>query len=356
MVLCATIARGYVRRMPRWPRRLPFEALAVALLGASASAQAAENAVALDWRGPDECQRREQVLQRVEALAGGSLASAPPLRAVATVVRSTTGVVIDLTIEQLGERGARRIEAATCDQAAAATALVIAVALAPVDVAERISEVPLASAKPDPPPAPPVAELPPPPAPRSLPLATTVDLEVGFGPRLGGGLGGVPGGSLLVGGAAWIGRGWLRAEIEGARWVPRVQPGGPRPGAGVEVGLTELNAGGCAAFVGVGFALDACLAVELGVAEGAGQGIKNPAVASAPWLAVVPRLALRATDAAFRPGIELEAPVVLVRPEFEIQGFGPVYRAAPAGLRLPVGVDWAFVRPRARLPAAAAQP
>jgi hypothetical protein len=83
-----------------------------------------------------------------------------------------------------------------------------------------------------------------------------------------------------------------------------------------------------------------CLATELGVAEGSGQGVRHPTRELSPWLALAPGTVVRAGTGRFPALLALDIPIPLVRPAFALEGYGDVYRAAAVGVRLSLGVDF----------------
>jgi hypothetical protein len=294
----------------------------------SANAEQAAAPITLDWHGPVDCSRADQVAADVLRLAGSGAARAAPVDAHVRVARTRGGFRVELETTQLGESGHREFEGRTCDEVADATALVLSVMLAPVPTTDTVKEQ---GFRPKP-------EKPKPVAPAPRPEVTNT--RWGLGPRVGGDIGTLPRPTLFAGGAGWFASDPLRLEQGAEIWVPRDTTGGPREGAGALVGLWTAHTRGCYALLPGAIALEGCFGASAGRASGRGQGIKNPGSAGASYFALLPGIAARSRVGALPAAVSLEVPVALVRPAFEITGYGQIYRTSLFSLRATLAVDW----------------
>ncbi|MEM6295365.1 MAG: hypothetical protein AAGA54_29095, partial [Myxococcota bacterium] len=133
-------------------------------------AQPASPRVALDWQAPEGCPDAAAVGQSVETLSGVQVvasADEAALRAEAAVSRTEAGFALALTLRTNGTTQVRALEATDCAVIARAAALVVTVALDPVEVATRMPEPePEPELEPEPAPAPaPAPDLEPEPEP-----------------------------------------------------------------------------------------------------------------------------------------------------------------------------------------------
>jgi len=317
--------------------------LASGALALLLSGRAHAASVDLTWNGPPECSRQGSVLERVTELVGG--VETAPFVAVANVTPSGHGYRVSLHVDNAGETGVRDFEGSSCRAVTEATALVIAVLLAPVETAEVVEAGRPLRPGPAPSPGPPPPSLTPDPEPvvhRPVVESRSERASWRIGARLGFGVGAVPAASGFAGGEASVAFPWLRIGLVGRVWMPRQEDGGPRQGAGVLVGLATLGPTGCLALVRSVVILEGCVGVDLGVQYGAGQLLRAPLHAYLPWFDVAPGLALRTAGSRLPAFLALDLPVSLARPTFSINDFGPIYAAPVVGFRASLGLDLAF--------------
>lgn len=314
---------------------MPRAGAVVALFVISIAARArAEEPLTLKWQGPPSCARADQVKADVLRLAGPSAGHAAPVHADVGVTREPSGFRITLHTTQLGESGERQFAGKTCDEVADATALVLSVMLAPVPTTETVKEQGFRpKPTPAPAPAPALREAP-------APVPEAPKTQWGVGPRVGGDVGTLPRPTLFAGGAGWFAWSRVRLELGASIWVPRDTTSGPRDDAGALVGLWAGHSKGCFAFLPGSTALEGCLGAAAGRASGRGQGIQNPSSAGASYVALLPGATLRSRVGPLPASLGLDVPVALVRPAFEIDGYGRIYRASPVALRATLGVDF----------------
>ncbi len=141
-------------------RVLPVALVLTAATSAPAVARAQAPAVDLEWSAPDRCPDRASVLGQIARNAGPIASRRAPLVVrgrVDEVAPSRWSVVLAAAGE--GEPGRRHFETESCDAAAAATALILALML---DPARERSPASVVAALPQVPPPPPPPSLPPP--------------------------------------------------------------------------------------------------------------------------------------------------------------------------------------------------
>ncbi len=119
---------GAVR--PCWPSILVGFAV---LAGApELSAQEAELPLTLEWAAPPGCSSRAQILRQVASMLVGTATPVKALAVRATAERMAGGRwSVSLIAEGQGEPGRRRFEAESCQAAADATALIVALLIDP---------------------------------------------------------------------------------------------------------------------------------------------------------------------------------------------------------------------------------
>jgi hypothetical protein len=114
----------------RWPSILVGFAV---LAGArELSAQESELPVTLEWVAPEGCSSRAQILRQVASMLEGTATPVKALSVRATAERMEGGRwSVSLIAEGQGEPGRRRFEAESCQAAADATALIVALLIDP---------------------------------------------------------------------------------------------------------------------------------------------------------------------------------------------------------------------------------
>jgi hypothetical protein len=298
------------------------------------------------------------VLDAVERLAVPSSADAA-WSAHARVDEVDDGFALTLSVDTDRGQTSRSLRSPSCDSLARAAALVIAVDLDPVAVAQGLAESesvppPLPAptqAAPDPspprrasPPSRPRTPRPPPSPPLDAPPARAVHMgarpEASLGTGLLPGLGGAAvGGALVLFGA----RPW-RVEAGGAYRFARTAPADGRDDAGGELWIASAIARGCGVLRPGPLQLPICGGLELGAVHGEGFG---PAVQSQSstqlWVALVPSVAVLWSP---RPWVGLyarvEAALSVRRPAVHLDGIGEVYRVGAVGASGSIGVEMRF--------------
>src|SRR5688572_2113057 len=241
----------------------------------------------LRWTAPDDCPSAQHVHERIADYLGG-VAPQTDVRVDATVVHEA-GEDYRLDVAVVTASGTTRHELASprCEVLADAVALIAAVALDPIDVAQQIEAARVAEPAPAPTPTPtpeptpptvaPAPTEPPTPLPKQRPIlryALRPELAMDFGP--------LPG--FAVGGGFALGifsRGW-RVEVGPVLLAPREAASRSVPGATAEVSLVAARARGCGVFGRSLIELPLCGGVELGVLRGRGTGATIDAQREAP--------------------------------------------------------------------------
>ena len=113
-------------------------AVVLALAEGRCFAQTAESrAVTLDWSAPEPCPNADWVLREVTRIAGDNQSAAGSVQARAVLSRDENRQwAVDLTTKTERSGGRRSFRAATCEAAASATAVIIALALRTPDTAD----------------------------------------------------------------------------------------------------------------------------------------------------------------------------------------------------------------------------
>lgn len=314
----------------------------------------AEGPVALEWRAPPTCPDGQVLLRELGALTeAGELADGPRVRVRVTATARQVGDrhQLDLQIRTPSMSLRRRLEADACATLVQAAALLIAIAIDPLEVASQVSaasatpqlrlpadELPLAVTAPEPPPAPSPPRSTAPVRPRPTPRLRVAGLV-----RLEGALdaGATPGVAGDVAGAVGLLRGRLRLELHGLYTAPRAIDRGPA--AVATLARWAVGARGCGRVVQGRLEIPLCLGVEAGQWLAAGAGITvGRQQARPPWLGLLagpglvwsphPRVGL---------GARAELVVAPLRARFTV-GEELVYTVDPAGLRVSAGVELRF--------------
>jgi hypothetical protein len=135
----------------------------------SARAQAAEPPIELSWSAPEGCPSRDEVLARTHRHLASASTAQSGLRAVATV--TPVGAGFELTLELGGREldAHKQLRVESCEAAARAAALLIALAFDPNASAEERATPAEPQPPTEPPPTEPPPTEPPPTEPRSVP-------------------------------------------------------------------------------------------------------------------------------------------------------------------------------------------
>jgi hypothetical protein len=299
----------------------------------------------LIWQSAAACDGQAKTEGAVWRLVGREADRAAPITASVNVERVGEILRVTMTTRQLDETGERVFEASSCANAIDAVALVLSVMLSPAGTASTLERSGFDLTDGGEQPRRPGRRRTP--APEPLPDPTPARdparaLDIGIGPRVGGDLLMLPAPTLFGGMAAWVAPAPWRFGVTAAAWVPRAAEEGPRPDSGGLVSLWAVLAEACRRAISQPLWVEGCFGLEAGSTKGTGRGIENPKSASAPWLAVVPAVAVRSASRPLAAIVTLALPVAVVRPGFEIDDFGAVHRAPLVGVRAALGTDWIF--------------
>ncbi|MCH9681127.1 MAG: hypothetical protein K0V04_06830 [Deltaproteobacteria bacterium] len=312
---------------------------------------------AVRWSAPSGCPSSEALSRGVERRLGRTLSS-EEVTVEATVTTGGSGRYrLALRTEVDGVSDQRSLEADDCSALADATALIVALAVDPVAVADALG----AWRAPAPEDAPPVA-VGPTVAPNESPRRGTRrggDDGAPAGPSdqrapVGGvfraspgvGLGatpGVTGAFALAGGLRWS---RARIELEGGYWLPR--PSTAIDGASVRVQLGTVSARGCGQLGRDNIEAPLCGGLQVGGMRGDGNGAPNSRSAQGLWLALEAGVGLSWW---FSPRWALAggfvAAVPLVHPRFELAAETPQLLFEPASVagRLWLGIEFRLNSP-----------
>jgi hypothetical protein len=316
--------------------------------------------VALDWQAPAACPDGAHVAATIARLVGRPVetTSQSPTRARAVVRARGEGFVLELWARHGDAEDRRTIHAPHCAALADATALVLAVALRPLDVVAALSpRAPLAaddSLAVEPPSVPPVVAAAagvrtdprsradhPTSEPSPTPARATA-LQGALAATIGPGLGVLPGvAAELRAAAALRGRGW-RVEATGMYWFPRVSPSTST--LAVEVGLGGGGLRGCAELRRRRLEVPLCAGAELGAMRGRGRGSGVlPRASSSLWAAVHAGPGITwALGSWVALRLSVDAIVALRQPAFDLRVAGErreLFRAPPVGGRAALGIE-----------------
>jgi hypothetical protein len=322
-------------------RRAPFLRVVVLLLFAGRASNADDGTkgdpLRLTWTAPAGCPSSDDVRRAVLQSGGAEAASGPMLEADAQVEQRATASGNTWTVHLRTRRGSttgeREIEAATCNGAAEATAIVLALAFV-TPAATPPEETPASVRVPD---APPKANS----TRRVIPDDAHA---IALGASLTGDASTLP--ALALGGEVSLA--WtpdrLRVELDARRFAPQ-----SRGVAGFESGarftMTSVGGRGCwAALRTSTLDLAPCVGADARLLSAPGYGADTSYAASAAWAAVaggaLGRLSV-ASWLALRTRIEAEAP--LSRPTFVVENEGFVHKPASVGLAASFGVELLFL-------------
>ncbi len=368
----------------------------VSLLAASAPTPAvpagpelpAPIAVELRWTGPATCSDAEPLRRAFERFTGRPLStmSRAPTRVEVVIVAEGDALVMELSARTGAAMDRRSLRAARCDDLAGAAALIVAVALQPVEVARRTQpprreEALTAPTAPLDPrlvtdtesaraplplrdsvsPAPDAANTTPRPARstsrspspnssasrhgRSASRPRASSLRGTLAASIGGAFGLTPGiGAGLLGAAALRGRRWS-VGVLGHHWFPRDTP--VVQDTAIRVDLTAGGLQGCWIPQAGPLELPLCAGGELGSMSGQGRGPRvESRRARALWAGAHAGIGL-----AFAPHpvvalrTSVEGIATLRQPAFDLERGGQRterFRASPAGVRGALGIELRF--------------
>jgi hypothetical protein len=286
--------------------------------------------VELEWNAPDGCPDRAEIARRVEALLGHPATSNEAL-AFRAEVRETDDGHFRATLRSRWAGGSteRTFEAVDCAKIGRAAALIVAMAIDPVDVAEVASEP-----RPQPQPQPRAPE-----EPRATPVEAPA-VHLGFGMRATVDVGSLPLPTIGGGPLATLRFGAWELQLGAQAWIPRRTAGSTPTGAGGEIGLLTGEARACREIVPLALTLSLCLGGEAGVTDGAAFGIPVPRHPRSLWLAALGGAIIRPRVASgLWAWMSFDAAVPLTPPDYAIEGLGSVHRPWPVVGRASMGVE-----------------
>jgi hypothetical protein len=312
--------------------------LCAALLGAGEAA-AAPSWLELRWPDVAGCPTREEVEATASRLTDGEAPQA--VAAEALITAGPAGYTLQLRVTDVGGVQQRTLQSPRCEALADATAVIVAVAAAPLRVSARVvtAPPPVESLEVDltplptkgaPLPAPEPA--PPPPSQRRPGLAVGFGAAAGIGPtqRFAAGLSG----SLSL---VWR---RVRLDLRGSGWFPDTARSDELPGIGVTLQLAAGAVRGCPRLVRRSVALELCAGLELGALLATGSGLERNADSRRVWAA-----GLLAPGVRWRPlkwfslGVEVEGLVAFTRRSYKARDSDvPVHVVPPVGVRLGGGL------------------
>ena len=316
------------RRVRHSRKGLLAAAFAGIVATVSAGVAKAQDSFRFAWNAPPGCPDRAAVLRRIGALVGATDVPAD-LWFDADVTPSETGRWrIVLKSGWTGSTSERRFESVSCENLAAATALIVAMSIDPAAVAERATT---ATGYREPPSADEAGT-------SSRTDRTGAHLAIGL--RTAGDLGSLPAPTLAAGGGASLAWPNLRVEAGALAWLPRRTSNDPSAAAG-EIGLVTGDARGCAKIAGGSAHIDGCIGAEAGVTTGRGTGFPQATQSRGLWLAALAGLTLRPSSRdVLGAWVGLDIGVPLFVPTYVIEGVGEVHRPWPVLVRASMGMDF----------------
>jgi hypothetical protein len=287
----------------------------------------AQSRFALEWNVPQGCLDRDDARAAIERALGTSAAARNP----ATVVRVTIAEAsnerwnADIWMYDANGSGERSVEGATCAQAAQATTLIVALALADGPTLAPDTQV----AK-----------------PAAAHLQPAERVRVGIGARLIGDVGSLPGPDLGLALLLVLQHRGLRAEAEGSGFWPRIAHDAPAANSGGRFYLLSGGLRGCIDLVPAADAalrLGPCAGAEVGATFANGVGALGTRRSSVVfWAAGL--LGLSARYLGRGPlwlGILAELGLPLHRAAWQVDDVaGTVFQPKPVVGRVSLSVGW----------------
>jgi hypothetical protein len=280
------------------------------------------------WSAPEECPSQQHVEAEIARLVGGDLRlhDGSDLRA---DVRVSGGPPwsADLTTQHAGRIGRRSLESPSCQAAADAVALIIALSIDP-DAAVASAQESTAA-------PPPVLQ---------APASRDRQLQILASVYSQGRVGTLPGTDVGVGlGVGLAGARW-RSELRWTYGLRRDQVASLPSGA---AGRFNLAGGSLTECVDVGrmkLALGPCAVVEAGRVSATGYGATAGFSRHAAWLALGGGVfSSLVVSKHLRTSVEVDALVSLYRPDYVFEEIpGVVFKAPAVGGRVLVDLSWQF--------------
>lgn len=305
-----------------------------------------------------------RVLSGAEVVEGRAAEEAEAdLVATGSLAQRAEGYALSLTLALPGSTQVRQLEAADCAVLARAAALVVVVAMDPVQVVERLPESTL-EPEPEPEPMPlpePTPESIPEPAtePEPIPLPeatpqparTLLGLDLGpveYGVGVGLGVSGLalPGVGPVVELSPFLGVRRVHGRLVAQYRTPRTAELESNSAAGARFQLVAGGARICPNVIprDLRIRVPLCAGVDLGAVVGSGRGadVRNPGRATSFWSAAIVEAGVALQVARWvSVTAALEAGVALSRPRFVLQGDdGILHESALFAPRGTVGVQF----------------
>jgi hypothetical protein len=305
------------------------------MLGSARLVHADEpGALTISWQAPAGCPSRDDLRAEIARLLGGDIRvpQGGDIKARAQVSHGQTWSLAVET-ELAGRPGQRSIEAASCQDLADATALIIALMIDPNAVAAHATP-------PKPVPATPPAETDP--ALQRKPRA----MQYLLGIHTVGSYRTLPSFDVgLGGGVGLAGRRW-RVELRGTYGLRRDQKAMAATPAGAygQFNLTAAALAACFNLGREGLAFGACADAELGVVSAQGVGVSESLPAQTLWSALgAGAYAAIPLGPHFRIPLHVDVLAPLRRTEFVFKNEpGRVFQTPAVGVRISLGVELHF--------------
>ena len=285
------------------------------------------------WTAPSDCGDEASLMASVREFMRADLpaSAAGQVHIEATVERRGDEYLASVRVQTPLGASQREITAETCEQARSATAIVVAVALDPLTIAQAAApsnEVPQAEARERDDAAPPRKERP--------GLSVRADGVFDYGS-----LDAIAGGASVALGVS-VKR--ARVELRGTYLAPVVhRPLAPDSQAGVEVQLGTAGVHGCFVPAVKSIEFQTCVWGEGGAVRGRGLDVATTKTRHDPWVAAGITAGIGWHPSMhFSLWLRANGLAVLFRPKFSIDGVGTVYRAGPAAIRLELGPEVRF--------------
>jgi hypothetical protein len=330
------------------PLNVWFAMLGLAVLGRALPASAGQDeAFMLSWQAPPDCPSPDAMRAEVARLLGGEirLPAGRDFRASALVAHEQTWSV-SIETELAGRSGRRSIEAASCQDLADATALILALTIDPDVVATR-------PARPNPPPLPPPPPPPLPPPPPPVPTAVqpapqkqppSNDFLLGLQAQASQGT--LPSVDIGLGGSVGVVGRRYRVELRGAYGLRRDQIANAAtlPGAYGKFNFLAATLAGCFNLGGQALAFGSCANAEVGLVSAQGFGVSQSFPTSKPWLAIgAGGYAAISLGPRWSVPLHLDILAPLLRPEFVFKNVpSRVFQAPVVGVRVSAGIELRF--------------
>ena len=293
-----------------------------------------EEAITLSWQAPTDCPTPEDVRAEVVRLLGGQvrLPAGRELKASALVAHGQTWSV-SIQTELAGRAGRRAIEAASCQDLADATAMILALAIDP----NVVATLPVRSKAPSPPP---FAES------QAAPYKRSPPVNFLFGLQATGSQGTLPSVDVGVGGSVGVVARHYRVELRAAYGLRRDQAAKAVTPADA-YGRFNFLAGtlvGCFNLGQEALAFGPCADVEAGVVSAQGFGVSESFLVHRAWLAVgAGGYVAISLGRHWSVPLHLDVLAPIQRPEFVFNNVpNRVFQAPAVGVRASVGIELRF--------------